>query len=304
MNDMAAAGQVAPEGVNSILILGAAKSGTTALFYAIRSALTGGLGLKVEGNFEPVDADDILQYLRTSADDVKLVKALLGPILRRGSLLSEQFDRRIVIYRDPRDNIVSRIVFILTRLFPLSEREKIAEAKELLRQKEQSPGTISIVSIVKELARLSGRTELLEEMRSNATLPALMKRRHGDQYFMMPYDDLVNENFSSLSTYLGFQVTGRFETDERHAFVARTKTSGEWRNWFLDEDVAYFASAVADDFRLLGFDPDERPNDVRVIPPASCTGYIEAQFARAAERRRQQKLMRRERDRMAQKAQP
>lgn len=302
VNDMTAAGRVAPGGAKSILILGAAKSGTTALFYAIRSALTVGQGLKVEGNFEPVEASDIIQYLQTSSDDVKLVKALLGPILRRGSLLSEQFDRRIVIYRDPRDNIVSRIVFILTRLFPLSEREKIAEVMALLRQKEQAPDSISIVSIVKELARLSGRTDLLEQMRSNATLPALMKRKHGDQYFMMPYDDLVNENFSSLSTYLGFEVTGRFETDEKHAFVARTKTSGEWRNWFLDEDVAYFASAVADDFRLLGFDPDEQPNDVRVITHASCTGYVEAQFARQAERRRQQKLLRRERDRMAQQA--
>src|SRR5947209_20200187 len=98
-----------------ILILGAAKSGTTALFYAIKNALVSGRGVSVAGLFEPTEEREIVQYLSSTTDQVRLVKGLLGPLLRRGSAVERliaEFDRKIVIYRDPRDNVVSRICFM------------------------------------------------------------------------------------------------------------------------------------------------------------------------------------------------
>lgn len=293
MPEMPAAGAAVPA---SILILGAAKSGTTALFYAIRSALTDGLGLRVEGLFEPKFAADIHRYLRQSPDEVRLVKGLLGTLLRHGAVKDEFFDRRILIFRDPRDNIVSRLVFMLTNLFRGSETAKIEAVLDLLRRKERDPASLSVVAIVSEIARLSGRDSLLEEMRANALLPARVKRDFGERFFLMPYDDLVGQRFGPLSDYLGFQVTGRYETAERHAYVARTKGSGDWRNWFLDEDVRVFATAAADEYRLLGFDPEERPATDRRIAPAVCSEYVIAQFERMKEKRRRQRAARRARD--------
>ncbi|MCX7619055.1 hypothetical protein [Tepidiforma sp.] len=294
MTGPAIAGAAVPSG---ILILGAAKSGTTALFYAVRNALTEGLGLRVEGLFEPRSPDDIRRYLRRSPDEVRLVKALLAPMLRRSMRFTDLFDRRIIIFRDPRDNVVSRLVFMLKNIIPLTEPEKIEAVLDLLRRKERDPESLSVVAIISEIARLSGRPDLLENVRGNAVLPARMKQERGGEFFLMPYDDLVAENFGPLSAYLGFPVSGGYRTEPRHAYVARRKESGDWRNWFLDEDVRYFATEVADAYRLLGFDPDERPAEHRHIPPSTCSEYAAAQFERVREKRRQQRAALRERER-------
>src|SRR5690242_17325249 len=59
---------------NGILILGAAKSGTTGLFYAIQNALSVEHNVTVSGLFEPRRSGDVILYRRTSSDQVHLVK--------------------------------------------------------------------------------------------------------------------------------------------------------------------------------------------------------------------------------------
>lgn len=282
----------------SILILGPAKGGTTALFYAIRTALTGQLGLKVEGLFEPSKLSEIADYMRDSPDQVHLVKGLLGPLLRvrgRHPGMFQKFERRITIFRDPRDNIVSRLVFMLPNLFHPREREKISQVIELFRRKEQNPEAISIMAIVRKLSELSGQEGLAEKLRDNSLLSAMIKREHGDKYFMMPYEDMVEGQFGALGEYLGFPVTGEFEVDKKHGYVVRRKAAKDWVNWFLDEDIEFFVKPVADDFRLLGFDPDERPTGTREIAPAVCSQYVTAQFERTRVKRQQQRAAKRER---------
>lgn len=272
-----------------ILILGAAKSGTTALFYAIRNALATGHGLATTGLFEPRRAGEVVEYLSSTSDQVPVVKVLLGPLLRDGGKFVETFDKRIVIYRDPRDNVVSRVCFMLKKLISPREEKKIEQALQLFREKEQSPDSISIVGMIRQMAAITDRPNLLEAVRSNSLLPAKIKRESGNDYFMMPYDDMVSGQFDQLNRYLGFEVSGDFEVAEQHAFVVRSKSSGAWKDWFLEEDVQFFARDVADDFRILGFDPDVEPNARRSIDPKTSSEYVAAQFQHVQEKRRRSK---------------
>lgn len=294
MQQVAGARAAAPA---SILILGAAKSGTTGLFYAVRSALAERLGMRVEGLFEPRTWVEIRDYLRSSTDDVRLVKALLGVLVRGGPMQTDLFEKRVVIFRDPRDNIVSRLVFMLPKILPLSEPRKVEAVLDLLRRKESEPGSLSVVDIIRQISRVSGREDLLANMRANALLPARIKREHEGAFFFMPYDDLVAENFAPLSEYLGVPIGTGFAVDQKHAYVVRSKESGGWRHWFLDEDVRYFATEVAEDYRLLGFDPEEMPASERRIAPETCSRYAQAQIERVREKRRKQRAARRERER-------
>lgn len=287
----------APEAATlpNTLILGSAKSGTTALFYAIRQAMERESGTHVKGLFEPRKMMAFRSYFAETQDPALLCKALLGPTMRNMSEALNRFDRKIVIFRDPRDNIVSRLLFMPPRLLARKGQASFDALVALIRQKEADPKSLSVVAILKEIERLSGEDHVLANFRMNAVHPAEVKRKFGDQFFMFPYEDLITNSFSDLSAYLGFTITPDFAVGAQHGYVTRGKGSGEWRSWFLNEDVTYFATEVAEDYLLLGFDPTEAPDAAPVINPDTGSTYLIKQAARHTDKRLQVKERRKER---------
>jgi hypothetical protein len=276
----------------SILILGAAKSGTTALFYAIRNALISTHGLQIDGLFEPRSSEVVEYYLKTD-DDVYLVKALLGPVSRWKKDIKPWFSKKIIIYRDPRDNIVSRLVFMLTNFVSPSEKDKISQLVSIFENKERNPESISILNMVEAISEIVGRKNISESLRSNALLPAAMAKDESAKYFMMPYTDLIESRFGDLGAYLDLEIDPSFEVGSKHSFVARTKGAGDWKNWFLDDDIKFFVTSVADDYRLLGFEHDEVANETKFISPTTCSEYVQGQFDFREEKRKRSKKLRR-----------
>ncbi|WP_428311547.1 hypothetical protein [Hydrocarboniphaga sp.] len=268
-----------------ILILGAAKSGTTALFYAIQNTLIKRHGLNAKGLFEPIEAEKVQAYLDSAVDPVPLIKVLLGPFIRKEMKLFDAFEKKVIIYRDPRDNVISRLVFMLTRLIEPGQNDKIEAVLELLRGKERAPESISVAEIIRQVGRITGREGLLASVRNNALLPAKMKRQDGDRYFMMSYEDFVESRFDALNRYLGFEVDPEFEVGGKHTHIVRTKSSGNWRDWFLQEDVDYFVKEVADDYALLGFDATQQPLADKTLDPKIGSEYALAQFTRLGDKR-------------------
>src|SRR5687767_12482448 len=86
-----------------ILIAGLGKSGTTALFYLIASSL--GKGPKPKLLFEPKECP---ADLRSARGDV-VAKVLIDPQLNAASF--SHFDRKITLIRDPRDRIISALLY-------------------------------------------------------------------------------------------------------------------------------------------------------------------------------------------------
>lgn len=272
----------------SILVLGAAKSGTTALFYAVRNALRAE-GLAVTGLLEPHEPADLMRHLSETTDDIILVKALLSRTAGWIFGFAETFERIVLIVRDPRDNVVSHTVFkpkdLVSPQYP-SRREQLVR---LFEQKERDPESISVVGLIQRMGEIAGRSKLLNTTRNNSLMSAAIKREHSGRCFVLAYDDFIAGRTEPLSNYLGLTVTGGVEVDDRHAFVARSKRSGDWRDWFLQEDVEFFVTPAGSDFRFLGFDPDEAPNALKVIEPDHCSGYVRRQFARLDQLRRERK---------------
>ncbi|MBY5935549.1 hypothetical protein KUV51_21250 [Tateyamaria omphalii] len=267
------------------LILGAAKSGTTALFYAIQKSMEQASGSPVKGLFEPRDMDAFKSYFETTQDPARLCKALLGPVTRRMTDALDEFDRKIIIFRDPRDNVVSRLLFNPPRLLDKSGPEKNQAFLDLIKQKEEAPDSISVLGILREVGKLTDRSDLPDIYRKNAIIPAVVKRKWDDAFFMFSYEDLLTQSFGALGDYLGLDMTSEFEVADKHEYVSRSKGSGEWKAWFHEEDVAYFANEVADDYRLLGFDPAETPDAAPSIDPATASEYVVKQIKRHEEKR-------------------
>ena len=82
-----------------ILIAGAPKTGTTALFYRIKNSLDGG----VREMFEPRG------YVAEPGDGAchVLAKVLLDPLIDLDMESFSSFEKKIGIVRDPRDRLIS-----------------------------------------------------------------------------------------------------------------------------------------------------------------------------------------------------
>src|SRR5437773_2719421 len=90
-----------------ILVLGPGKSGTTALFFCLVESARQHFGLEFPQLFEPKTAADIDAF----KEDFGVVKMLFERFERTAHEFLPNFDRRVFIFRDPRDNVISRLVY-------------------------------------------------------------------------------------------------------------------------------------------------------------------------------------------------
>jgi hypothetical protein len=279
--------------LRSVIAIGAAKSGTTALFYALRNALRRE-GIETAGLFEPHNQEEVEEYLASGSDSVPLAKALLLWVAKWEPRTFLQFQKRIVICRDPRDNMISALTFKFPSRVRSGDKAKVEALINIFREKEAAPDKISVLEMLRRIRPLTDKDEDFSmPLRRNALFPADFRRRYGDQCFFLPYEDFVEGRLGALSDYVGIRIDPGAEIDARHSFVTRKRTARDWPNWFLEEDIDFFVREVQGDYRLLGFDPEERPLVRREIAPEHCSQYVRKMVDRIEEKRRTRKALRR-----------
>ena len=117
----------------NILIHGAGKTGTTALFYSIRQALSGTVAELFEPGQPKLDA-----ALSTSVDHV-LAKILLRETIE---IPDERFPWKIMLVRDPRDTLISRLLYATWHAGFRADPGCMDTYLTLLRVKERDPRSI------------------------------------------------------------------------------------------------------------------------------------------------------------------
>ena len=94
-------------------------------------------------------------------------------------------------------------------------------------------------------------------------------------YYRQRYEDFVNGEIRSLERYLSFSLTGGATVDQTHDHVPRTKSSGDWKNWFLEEDIEYFRPTFQLYMDYYGYADDWEMHSIRVIRPEHCSQFVE-----------------------------
>jgi hypothetical protein len=100
----------------------------------------------------------------------------------------------------------------------------------------------------------------------------------GDDWFLFKYEDMIDGNFESLNEYLGFAVKadGEVPASTGKAKVVRKKASGDWRQWFTEQDVELFKPAYKDYMELIGYDLNDWAFDENpVIEPEYSSIYMQ-----------------------------
>ncbi|HEU4986854.1 MAG TPA: hypothetical protein VFT89_07295 [Rhizobiaceae bacterium] len=257
-----------------ILILGAGKSGTSALHYCLKTSAEKHFGGSFGGKFEAKSDEEVRDGISEQCVFKILLERFSTFADRDGTLA--RFDKRVLIIRDPRDALISRLMWqIATRIESATNIMAVDELNDALVAKEVAPDCVSVY----DLYRLAGqmmRGDIGEatypfEGRRLAYLPYEFSR--SDDLFLLRYEDFVDHNVADLQAYLGFPLTFDFEIPGKAARVFRTGTYGNWRNWFTVEDYRFFVDPEREKLLALGYE-DERPEGPKSISPAEISGYL------------------------------
>lgn len=223
------------------LIIGEGKSGTTALLRSVASAM-GGPG----EIFEPED----LSMVDLSSKDL-VVKKLLHTWRAEEVELLDRFDRVVFIVRDPRDRLISHMLYdAYNRAAELSDDQKTRWLGVLTRKSETPLGEpyVRLVDIWWQMTRAN----LLDVYMRSLKRTNDFTRAHGERVHIMRYEDIVDARFESLSDYLG-KAVGPAEVRASERRVKRSSRYGEWRNWYTPIDVNVFRPLTTTWLRRHGY---------------------------------------------------
>ena len=245
------------------LIVGNAKTGTTALLYMIAQA-GGNPRVYMEepaSTLRALPRDSVAKLIFEQESEAALLEA------------ADQFDHKILLLRDPRDTLVSQLLFSLKgRADLLADDAFLATLLAMLQAKQEAPDAIDLMSIAK---LFPGRpASLLDTSRERAWRYAnFVARRQGD-WQVLYYEDLVAGNLRGLRRTLGLSLAQAPALPPEYAHVARSKRSGDWQHWFTERDVAALRPAFGPLLEAMGYEDQWPLPAAPVIAPAHAQHYL------------------------------
>jgi hypothetical protein len=278
-----------------IVIAGLGKSGTTGLFFKIKNSLSSGARCL----FEP----DRYALLAEDRELTVLAKILLYRPDRVDYGSFEGFDKKILIVRDPRDRLISQLLYEIWNSF-YGDKKKVSRFLNLLEKKESDPFAVSVLDILglikKNKKHNFWRNPKLSKVREKSKelrfwISDLYGRRFNlsmdfhdsrPDYFLIKYEDFLAGRIRELEGYLGFRLFAAPRVDEEYSRVARTQKSGNWKNWFLKRDIKFFRPRFLNFMEKYGYSDDWELNKKPKILPVHSSGYVK----RLSEERRKADL--------------
>lgn len=245
-----------------ILILAPAKSGSTVLQQMLATAL-GYSELILE---EPADKlvnppkDCVAKILYEHNSDESILRAASG------------FDYKILLVRDPRDNLVSRLLYSLANNPTLLADDRFLEGLlNSLREKEACPALVSLHQIVERFPDVEGH--LGDKTCRILYRYADFARRYWRDWQVVFYEDLVVGNLRGLQMTLGCTIP-IVEVPVELKRVTRTKRAGDWVNWFTADDIELLKDRIDPLLSAFGYDQDWRLPEAPVIEPRHGSEYL------------------------------
>jgi hypothetical protein len=265
-----------------ILIAGMAKTGTTALFFKISNSLT---------SCEEAASKTKLLFEPTTYSGPDNERVLAKIIIQEKTSLTiwgenscfrwvnfndfKKFNKKILLLRDPRDRLISTLLYSAQGPVFRSNTENIDFFLGLLEKKERDPGSVSLLELI--AARLRSRNHSLQTWKNSLSgnLEYFLEfRRKQNDFFYYKYEDFVQGKTEALEGFLGFPLSGDAVVVKALDRVVRTKKSGDWQNWFLDEDICFFKPVFQAFMHELGYEGSWSLPDRQIILPSHSSEYV------------------------------
>jgi hypothetical protein len=274
-----------PFSPDNIVILGLAKTGSTGLYNNVKAALA-----KSEHDyyflFEPTRPGPLRDIQRYAPHQPILTKVMIArePDL---DLPYDHFPKRVTLVRDPRDMIVS---FLLFRPFIRADVpwERVEPFVAAVKEKEKDPSARSVQSLhalADELGLASYRLERVVEYME--WQEALIDEHNVST---VRYEDFIVGELEGVNDYLGLAVENRTSTSPWLDHILRAAGTGDWRHWLTPADINFYRPHIVRYMKRFDYDDDWELAEQPVIDPSTASQYIEGKyrkrFAQQEQRRR------------------
>jgi len=248
-----------------VIVAGLGKTGTTALFAKLQAALPAETRCLFEPRTLPSDSAGLEHVL---------AKVLIG-VGRTVDIDSfDGFDRKILLTRDPRDTLVSRVLYDI-----YNEPALCADAADvdafvgLVRRKEADPASVSMGELIRMYDGVARRA-IFPRATQDPGVALEFQRSHPD-YLCYRYDDLIRAEYGVIERFLGITVTpGVASVPAELRRVARAKSSGDWRHWLTPSDVELFRPHFAPYLAANGYSDDWTLSAAPKIARAHASEYV------------------------------
>ena len=261
-------------GGRSIIILGAGKSGTSGLYASVKQGLENAIGRPIRMFFELYDLSVLDEYRKRPL----LVKMLLERVMLIDRSQLRRFDKRVLIVRDPRDVLVSRLMWQLVGFPGFRTRANIDRAIEIFRRKEADPQSISLSELYRTLGEIGENPTWLESAHKLSYLPLRMSDDEIASMHCVRYEDYVEDRLDDLADYLGFQPVPRAVPPPPNDVTFRAASHGDWRRWFTPEDDDHFNTGSGTNLRALGYAVEPFEPSTQPLPAEKGSDYVLQHF--------------------------
>ena len=203
------------------LIAGLAKSGTTILFSRLREALPD----PVLTYFEPDQDQQLADILAAGAVDTTLTKVLIGRVTADNALLRD-FERHVLIYRDPRDQFISMLLYLFYDFQLSGDSGGFRQARDALQDKVNDPERYSTIELYNTVAGLVGRAPIGVFNNLHREQQAYIERFSPH---LLRYEDFIDGKLGGVEGYLSLSLKNKAEVADSYTRVARSRAYGDWK---------------------------------------------------------------------------
>lgn len=263
----------------NILVMGRAKTGTTVISKTIENSLPG------TSNYclEPKDIGYFYDQNNFPDADNHIVKIIFEhwnstPRCRNGLLHNEspiKFDRIVNIVRDPRDEHISRLLYIIKPWVDAHglDLDKTNQWITALEQKEQNPKSFSfldMVTIFDDIFATRMLNQIMHPIEHNNYLEVLKVNQA--QSFVIRYEDFIAGNLESMQEYLGFEVSDNRNVGDLSRTL-RTAAFDNWKSYFTDQDVQKLQPLYEPVLQSMGYEDWHLVKEPKVVAESN-SGYV------------------------------
>ena len=252
---------------HKVVVVGHARSGTSLLYGRLRASLPDACCF-----FEPSNPT-FLQQAQDATGHV-VAKLLLPVPAVIASQLGNVFSTRLFLVRDPRDVLVSALLYVGGfEVMWRWEEKRLATALDLLRRKEESPAAIGLLELFAALREDFSLEHITASLRLIDAFLAGWDARY--PLGIVRYEDLLSGDIQELEQALGFALAPQVALGDDLRRVARSCSSAAWRSWLTRSDVAILEPLLGETMRRFGYDATEwRLEACPRIPSHHASAYV------------------------------
>jgi hypothetical protein len=238
----------------NVLVIGRAKTGTTIISKTIHKSMENALFLMepkaIERFLVPYNQDLVAKIIFEHWNKT--------PRLRVAVLFNElavKFDKSVLIVRDPRDELISRLFYILFGYVKDGKvtRDQLTPWLDIVKRKELHPESVSLKDMMGVLNRILN-ININFQLNDTFHYFNFIRNQSADaKSFVLHYEDFISGKTRELESYLGIELTSERSVDELSNRVMRTASFNNWKSFYLQSDLDRFKELHQDKMEKMGY---------------------------------------------------